>query len=254
MKKLAAVILGALMLAGFTPASYAKWFYGIGTGLFRMNAKGDQGFNTQIAGPVKFEIDLDPGDFDDLTKSIFGFGGYATNKKWLIQYSFVNQELEDKSSEPVGPITVNTKIGFNITGAEVTVGYPVKRSPSVVLRVLGGVRYTKHELTSDVRVGATVTKRKIDNDWTDALIGFTVDVPLNKKWVWGSRIDAGFGGSEGTYSASTGFTWRFHKHWSSTFYGKYTAVEFENGKRGDADWYLYDVNEFGLGVTVLYHF
>jgi Outer membrane protein beta-barrel domain len=254
MKNVAAVILGVLMLVGFTPASYAEWSYGIGTGLFRMNAQGDQGFNTQIAGPVKFEIDLDPEDFDDLRKSVFGFGGYATNRKWLIQYSFSNLELEDKSSQLVGATTVNTKIGFTITGAEVTVGYPVKRSPSVVLRVLGGVRYTKHELKADIQAGAQVTKRKIDNGWTDALIGFTVDVPLSKKWVWGSRIDAGFGDSEGTYSANTGFTWRFHKHWSSTFFAKYTAVEFENGKRGDPDWYLYDVNEFGIGVNILYHF
>ena len=82
----------------------------------------------------------------------------------------------------------------------------------------------------------------------------TLAVPLAEKWVWNNRVDAGFGGSEGTYSANTGVTWRFYKGWASTLYSKYTAIEFENGNRGDADWYLYDVDEFGVGLAVLYNF
>ncbi len=210
------------------------------------------GFNT-TAGPIEADVDLDPDDFSDLTKSAFGFGGYATDKTWMIQYSFVNLELEDKTSQVVAGTPLNTKFGFDITGAEITVGYPIKRSPSLVLGVLGGVRYTKHELSINIS-GALQQNINIDNDWTDVLIGLTADVPLNKKWIWSSRIDAGFGGSEGTYSANTGFTWRFHENWSSTFYAKYTAVEFENGSKGSPNWYLYDVDEFGVGVSILYHF
>ena len=72
--------------------------------------------------------------------------------------------------------------------------------------------------------------------------------------MWNNRITAGFGGSEGTYMGQTGITWIFYKGWSSTLYGNYTAVEFENGDEGDSDWYLYDIDEFGIGLGFLYNF
>ncbi len=248
MKWLSLTLLSVLMVIGYTSVSYAEWSFGIGTGLFRMNAKGDQGFNTQ-SGPIEFEVDLDPDDFSDLTESAIGFAGYATDGTWMIQYSFSNLELEDTAS--VG--TVSATIGFDIMGGEITAAYPVYRSPQMILGVLGGARYTKHELSINVTDGATTLNRAIDNDWTDALVGLTLTVPLAEKWVWNNRVDAGFGGSEGTYSGNTGVTWRFYKGWSSTLYAKYTAVEFENGNRGDTDWYLYDVDEFGLGLGIAYN-
>ncbi len=186
-------------------------------------------------------------------KSAFGFGGYATDKTWMIQYSFVNLELEGEASRMVGATRVSAKIGFDITGGELTVGYPVHRSTSLRLGVLGGMRYTKHELSSEITVGAQQRKRSIDNDWTDALIGLTIGVPFAEKWVWNTRLDAGFGGSEGTYSGSTGVTWRFFKNWSTNLQAKYQAIHYENGSKGDSDWYLYDVDESGVSLGFLYH-
>lgn len=249
MKIFTLIILSVLMVLSYTSVSYAKWNYGIGTGLFRMNADGDQGFNT-LSGPVEFKVDLDPEDFSDLTKTAIGFAGYATDGTWMVQYSYSNIELEDSASS--GPVSVS--IGFDIVGAEITVGRPVYRTPKMNLGVFGGMRYISHELSSDVTVGGRTIGSSIDNDWTDVLVGLTLAVPLAEKWLWNNRFDAGFGGSEGTYSANTGVTWRFYKAWSGTLYGKYAAIEFENGSRGDTDWYLYDVDEFGVGLAVLYNF
>ena len=53
------------------------------------------------------------------------------------------------------------------------------------------------------------------------------------------------------YFGYTGITWHFFKHWAATVYGKYTAFDIENGSKGDADWYLYDVDEYGAGLSVL---
>jgi hypothetical protein len=147
---------------------------------------------------------------------------------------------------------VSSEFGFDVTGAELTVGYPIYHEPSAIVRVEGGVRYTKHELDADVAVGGTpVLSRDIDEDWTDALAGISVGFPLAEKWIWNNRFNAGFGGSEGTYFGYTGLTYHFLKHWSATLYGKYTAVEYENDSKGDADWYLYDVDEYGAGFNVL---
>lgn len=239
-----------------------------------MNVDGDLGFNTNIEGPAEFEVDLAPDDINDLMASAFGFGGYAAKGKWMIQYSLSMLELEDDptlviQSHPDIYTTIYSEFGFDTTGAEITVGYMVFENETISLRLIGGVRFTKHELEYDLKIVGRLEdvlailsgndiedwtqSNDIDEDWTDALVGASIGIPLSDKWVWNTTFNAGFGGSEGTYLANTGLTWRFHKRWTATFYGKITAVEYENEDKGDADWYLYDADEFGWGITVLFN-
>lgn len=258
-KVLSLTLLHLLIVISFCSVSYADWSFGIGTGLFRLNVDGEIGVHSNLAGPVKLDVDLDADDISDLMESAFGLGGYATDDTWIIKYSIGKLELEDKGSNSLPAInsTASFKINFEVTGAEVTVGYPVYRTPSVIVSLDGGVRYTRHELSSRLTFTGGVNGRQdkdIDESWTDFLIGGTVTVPFTKKWIWNTSANAGFGGSEGTYLVYTGVTWRFLERWSSTLYGKYTAVEYENGSKGDTDWYLYDVDEFGLGINILYSF
>jgi hypothetical protein len=95
--------------------------------------------------------------------------------------------------------------------------------------------------------------RSFDHDWTDAIVGATVNVPLAQKWTWNTRFNAGYGGSEGTYFASTGVTWRFLNNWSTSLIGRYSAVEYENGSEGNSDWYYYDAEESALSLNILYN-
>ena len=63
----------ALMASGcFTAAAHAEWHFGIGTGLGLNNIDGKQGFNSLIAGPVKYDVNLDPKDFNDYVDTAFG--------------------------------------------------------------------------------------------------------------------------------------------------------------------------------------
>ena len=244
-------ILIALVLFMASPATsaFAEWNFGIGTGFSMLKIDGDIGIETKLAGPVKFPAKLDPEDTRDLMQSAFGFGGYATDGTWMVRYSFGMLELEGNGAD--GGISAN--IDFKTTGGELTVGYPVYKSSPLSFSLLGGLRYTKQELTSRVSNGVTTLSTDNDNNWTDAVFGATADVELSKDWSWNTRADAGFGGSEGTYTGSTGVTWRFLEHWSGTLSAKYAAVDFENGSRGDADWYLYDVDETTAGLTILYN-
>lgn len=256
--KYCAAAASALLLSGLASTASAQWNYGIGTGIFRMNIDGDIGLHTDIAGPVQLEVDLEPDDISDLMESAIGFGGYATNGDWMIQASAGKLELEDDPSAVLaGGATVTSEFGFDVTSAELTVGYPLYRNPSMTLRFLAGGRFTKHELSSAITVttssGSTQLSREIEEDWADALVGLTLGVPFAKKWSWNTVVNGGFGGSEGTYHGYTGISWRFLKHWSATVYGKYTAVEYENGDIGDADWYFYDVDEFGAGLNVMFN-
>lgn len=264
MKWLSLTLLSLLIVLSFTSVTYAEWNHGIGTGFFWLNLDGDMGINTTLAGPIEIEVDLDPDDISDFLETAFGFSGYSTDGTWMIWYSFMMMELEGRQSQtlpansvlPAGH-SLSSTINFESTGLEVTVGYPVYKDPSVTIRVDGGLRYTKHEIDSRLGISgpslnSTLT-RNIEESWTDFLIGTTITVPLAKKWIWNTSANAGFGGSEGTYMGKTGIIWRFYKGWSTTLYGRYTAVEFEEASMNDSNWYLYDVDEYGLGLSIAYN-
>ena len=256
MKVFALTMLSVLMVISFTSVSYAEWSYGIGTGLLRLNIDGDVGLNT-IQGDVQMGVDLDADDISDLMESAFGFSGYATDGTWMIRYLFGHIELEGGGSGTLPGTTVDANVTFDVLGGEILVGYPVYQHSSFTVLLDGGVRYTKHEIEMGVDFTGAINgsrRREISEGWTDALLGATVSVPFTQKWVWNTSANAGFGGSEGTYLVQTGVTWRFYKGWSATLYGAYKAVDFENGNKGDSDWYLYDVDEFGPGLNILYNF
>ena len=263
--KIALLTLCAVSFVGASSATaQQKWFYGLGTGFTFMNAEGDQGLNTPSFGPVQAEIDLDPSDFSDLMETGFGLGGYATDGTWIIQASGGKIKLggEPSGSLPaaVGGGTFAADWFFEVVGFQFTVGYTVYRSKNMKfsLTPYGGVRYSKHELGADLSItqGATTTavSRGIDNNWTDFLIGSSIGYLLSPKWTWNAQADAGFGGSEGTFSFKTSLSWKPLSHWSFGPNFSFSAIEFENGKKGDADWYLYDANEFGAGIGLLFHF
>jgi len=256
-QSLSVLCISLTALVFFSSAAHAKWSFGIGTGFSLLNVDGTIGFNSPlISGPVKFDLKFDPDDVNDLMQSAFGFGGYATDGTWLFQYSYGNLELEGEGSTPVGASTVSARINFEMTGAEMTLGYPVYKTSSLVTLVDAGVRFTKHEYHNRISASGAVTGQRdnnFDHDWTDAIFGVSVIVPFAQKWTWNTRLNAGFGGSDGTYLASTGVTWRFLEHWSAGLVGKYMAVDFENASEGDSDWYLYDVDESTLSLNILYN-
>lgn len=180
--------------------------------------------------------------------------GFATDVKWLIKYSFGVLRLQGDASTtlPTGT-TISADLDFDVTEGELLVGYPVLSGNSFTLRAEGGLRYIHHDIDLDVTVNSTpLNIGDIDEDWTDILVGLSLAVPFAEKWSWDSYMNYGFGGSEGTLGAQTGISWRFLTRWSATLYGKYTAVEFENGSKGDTDWYLYDVDEYGVGLSILF--
>ena len=249
------LIISLVCILGFATAANAEWHFGIGTGLAAMKAKGDQGINVAIAGigPVTFDVDLTPSDFRDYMDSAIGLGGFATDGKWIIQGAFGQLKLADKPKRTVGENTISSDLSFDITTGELTIGYPLYTETGFVLRGYTGFRYIKHELDAKVLVnGETRIKRNIDENWTDFLLGISADVPLAEKWIWSTKFDAGFGGSEGSYYLNSGVAWRFAAHWSTTLYGQFYAIEYENGSKGDMDWYLYDVNESALGLKIAY--
>ena len=248
-KNLCAAFVLVLMMVIPATSALAEWHFGLGTGLTALVVEGDIGINTNLAGPQKLPVDLDAEEVNDLMASAFGLGGYATNGTYTVRYVVGMLELEGTA----GAGGVSADINYKTTGAEVTVGYPIYNNSPVSFSLLGGLRFTKQELSTKLSNGGTTLSTDNDNDWADVVVGAIADVKLSKDWTWSTRADAGFGGSEGTYMASTGVTWAFLENWSTSLSAKVIAAEYENGDPGDTDWYLYDVDEKHLSLGFLYH-
>lgn len=253
-----ALMLVLFCLLGVSSLSAQDWHFGIGTGLKRANAEGDQGLNIAQVGPVLAEIDLDPDDFDDLIQTAIGFGGYATNGKWMVQYMLASIKMggEPSGTLPDGSATFTSDLSFDVTTGHVTVGYTAYRHGRLSVQPFVGFRYLKHELGADVTVATappTAISRSIDHNWTDVLVGAAFGVALTPKVHWNTSFDAGFGGSNGTFNFTTAISWRFWKYMSIGPNFSFMAIDFENGEIGDSDWYLYDANEFGWGASFLIH-
>jgi hypothetical protein len=240
----------------FTTQSVAQdeWRHGIGTGLFALNLDGDLGMHTNAFGPVQVEMDLDTSDISDYVKTAYGFGGFSAKGEWKFLYSLQYMELGDdvKGVTDPGGIAVKADATFTASGAEVAAVYNFAKTGKSAWGALGGIRYMKHEFESDVTIGASTFSRNFEHEWTDVIIGLTHDYLISKTMAWNTQIDAGFGESEGTASIKTGASWRLGDSWVTSFYGKYMANHLENGNKGDEDWYLYDVDEFGVGLGVVY--
>jgi hypothetical protein len=247
------ILLVVLTFGTAYKAAAEGWTAGIGTGFFGLNIDGTQGVNLPLlGGATELDLKMDPDEVREYTDSAIGFGGFAAKGKWKVLYSYVSLEMGDSVTGLVGTTPVSASVTFTATGAELAAVRRIGTTGRHAWGALGGLRYIKHELDGSLTIpGPTTTTRSIDESWTDVLVGLTHDYPISSKWAWNNRLDIGVGGSDLSANAKTGASWHFAKSWLADFYGSYYNVDFENGSKGDADWYLYDASEYGVGVSIV---
>jgi len=250
------VLAASCATHAFAEDAQDGWTFGIGTGINSLWVKGDQGWNSLLTGgPVTLNLDLTPNDIQDAMKTAFGFGGFAARGQWKILYSLKYMELEgDGNGTTPGGIPVYAKSNFKVSGATVAGVYQFAKTGKGVWGALGGVRYTKQKLTNSLTVGGSTAQNEISQHWTDVVVGLTNNYYFSMAWAWNTQVDAGFGGSNGTYHINTGPTWRFAQSWVAGAAVDYTDNNFENGSRGDPDWYLYKPTETAVGLSITYLF
>ena len=243
-KRVVVPVLFAMALTlclGQSALAQDEWKFGIGTGFQSFSLDGDVGFPVLPAGTI-IDVDLDNSDTSDLLDSAFGFGGFAAKGKWQILFGLGTLTLEDDDG-------LLTKAEWDRTQVEIAAVYRFAKTGNHAWGALFGVRYTEHEW--EFTFGGT--DFDIDEDWTDALVGITHAFPFAGKWSWTNRLDAGFGGSEGSYQFTSAVNRQFGKHWVVNFNVRQVSTEF--GKDEDildTDFYLYDVDEPGAGIGFLY--
>jgi hypothetical protein len=239
--KLAIVLAVALTFClGQSALASDSWKFGIGTGFSALTLDGDLGYND--GAPQLVNVDLDNSDTSDMMESGFGFAGFAAKGKWRINYGLGTLTLEDRQAGDM--------FEWDRSQVEVSTVYTFAKTGKHSWGGLFGVRNVDHEWKASIG-GATIN---IDESWTDGIVGLTHAVPFSDKWSWSTRLDGGFGDSEGSTLFTTGINWHVGSHWVFNLNAKLQAIEFENGSPTDADYYLYDVDETTVGIGFVYIF
>lgn len=236
-----ALALAFTLILGPGAEAQDEWKFGIGTGFTSFSLDGDIGFATAGGGAI-FEVDLDNSDTSDLLESGFGLGGFAAKGKWRILFQAGTATLEDDDG--------GLEAEWDRTLFEVAGVYNFAKTGNHSWGALFGVRNIGH----DWEFTTPTESLEVDEDWTDGLIGITHAVPFAEgKWSWANRLDGGFGDSEGSFLFITAINWHATEHWSFNLNIKQHSIEFgDEDDIADADFYLYDVDEPGVGIGFLY--
>ncbi len=251
--KIAAISVMLFISNGVLADGHDQWRFGVGTGIFALNIEGDLGLNVGAFGAVEVEVDLDFDDILDYNESGFGAAFSASKGPWRYQFQFAHLGLEGEESGVDGTGTpVSAGLLFEADALALSANYTFYQYGKGVVGVIGGLRYYKHNFEGAVTQGATTLKRDKSFSWVDGFIGLTHAYGFNKEWSWSSQLDIGGGGSDFTYFANTGVNWSFAENWTTRLYGQILALDYEDGSKGDADWYLYDAKEFGIGLGINY--
>lgn len=249
-------ILLITIVAGIPLVSLAEgdsWSYGIGTAIFGLNIEGDVGFNT-LAGPVESEVDADFDDILDLKDTAAGFSGFAQKGKWTVDYGFSILEVSGNNSGSIlaTGVPFSVDVSFEGTAAFLSASYHLLHSENHNLQATAGVRYTDHDINFSVLAGPASVAKNINEDWVDAYLGLAYQMKLAPNWYWKTKADIGAGDSDLSTTVYTGLIWKFSDSWATSLYGNYYSVDYENGSKGDSDWYEYDADEFGVGLGITY--
>ncbi|PCJ39225.1 MAG: hypothetical protein COA99_10560 [Moraxellaceae bacterium] len=251
--KPASIIALLLASAAVTAAPQDEWKFGVATGLFGLNIEADAGFNA--AGvPVETEVDLDFKDILDFKETAGGLSGFAAKGPWRFSLAASVLELTGDVDGVVGPsnLPATFDLTFKSTGANMAASYRFAVKGKNVWSVYGGARYTKHEVDFELEVGPSSAGKEIEESWTDIYVGLSHAYIVNSAVIVASKADVGGGGSDLSWTVNSAIAWKFHKNWTTAFYGQYYSVKFENGDENDSDWYLFDANEFGVGLGITF--
>ena len=232
------------------------WEFSVGTGITALNMEGDLGIGNSN-GSAKSEFDLDFDDILDLNETSGGLALGARKDKWSFKLSGSYMELEgdegddnDVFDSGLGEVLTQYDINFTKSFANFNVGYTFFNNQKHQWRAIASIRYYKHEWELKAPIDDVITRVDTENDWTDGYIGAGYTYRINDQLVWDTSVDAGAGDSDLSYSANTSLLWSFAEHWVVSVYAQGLTIDYEENSEGDNDWYLYDADEFGVGVGI----
>lgn len=194
---------------------------------------------TTGAGPSDTQIDLNfKDDILENLAAVFTVHFEAKKNDWTLftEYQYVNL---DPSVETPSRSVVD--IDFTVQTFELGAGYKVASFGSSDLEVLGGGRYTNHDIDASLNPG----RLSVDagDNWWDGFIGLRIFTHITDAWTFVGRGDVGMGESDLVVNISAMVDYRF-KDWGSVFAG-YKWMDYDYEGEDGRDRYAYDATEQG---------
>ncbi len=213
---------------------------------------------TASIGDQTADLDLDfQDDILESMEAVWTIRYEARNDRMglFLEYQYANIKPEVE----IGPVSAD--VDFKQTLFEAGMAYAVNNSDTTRLEVLGGVRYTKHDINVDASVqlpplawlppNADIEVNGGD-DWIHPFLGLRVDHSISDKWSFIGRADYGFGGEDNTAANLNAlFNYRFND-WGAVMFGyRYLEHDYDNGKFG-LNGYALDGNQQGplVGLNI----
>src|SRR4051812_34415797 len=207
------------------------WRFALTPYLWLPNVNGTLKYSAPPGAGGSPEVGAGPDNYLENLSAALMLSGEARNGRWSLVSDFIYLDFRNEDSNvrsvnfggPVVETNLNSSTKSSLTGVQwlVAGGYTALRTPSVLLDVIGGLRYLGIEAKTDWQLAATVagpgaqtfpasgsaSKR---TDLLDAIIGIRGRVRLDDTpWFVPYHLDIGTGSSNVTWQGLLGIAYAF---------------------------------------------
>lgn len=216
---LAALALGCS--AGSVSAAEGEWDWSIALYGWLASIDGTVYANGREIG----DVDMSFSDIlDDLDMTLM-LHGEGFRDEWGFFADYLYLSMSDKDTK--GPVTVRSEITntiFDLAGVYRPSGGPEG------FDVFAGLRYFDMEVELDITSEAGSVGARIDDSYTDFLVGARYTGLINDNWFYRLRADASGGDTEGTWAllASAGYRFGEKKNMNAVFGYRHLEIDLED--------------------------
>jgi hypothetical protein len=244
MRKLALLIA---CLAGFaaTPVAAEDWKYDAVLYGWLSGLQGTIG----VVGVTEEPVDA---TFDDLAGFVdFALAAHFEAKQakslFVTDVSYINLGSERDAMVANQPVTID----MDLTQWIVEAGGGYRATPEFDVLVVG--RYYNLDLGGVSSSVAGSSTGSVSESWADIYLGGRYTKILKEKWMISLRGDIGVGGSDFAWFGNAALGYRFSDLFTLAAAYRVLSLDRE-GDRSDADYFLYDVTQNGLGIGLGFSF
>jgi opacity protein-like surface antigen len=250
---IAALLTAACAIPVFAESRPEGWNFEVTPYLFAAGLDGSGALRGVTA-----DIDMSFSDIWDRLDQ--GFMALADVRKgrWMVGFDGIYIKLSDEAARswngpPGNTNTATLNVGVSEYVYQLLAGYRVHEQ-RVAFDVLGGVRYTRLDLSADLAIttgapllpdGSRSAARR--EDWSDVVAGARVTIPIAERWSAVGYLDYGLAGdADETYQAYAGMNWSFARNFAAKLGYRYLYQDYN---RDDFRWDASTEGVFlGLGI------
>ena len=173
---------------------------------------------------------------------------------WGLALDYGFMKLKDDVNGPVGGVHT-LKIRQGILQADLVYRIPKEK---FTMDLIAGTRWWDNDLDVTMRsgIGQGFINQSKQKDWIDLFLGVKTYIPFTEKWSAAFRFDIGGLDIESDFTATLSGYIRYclTKNWMMSFGYKALWVDYEDGDKGQSDYFSYDTVTHGPVIGIIYRF